>query len=116
MEGSYFPQGWDDEEFEQRVARKSLIEVMSGRRAILIQAYTRRKEPAPILQHLKYLKTKTNKRISPDFSPLPSATRNNWASDIVAHMSNVQSTSTADFTTRFPNRGPTLDVGSSGAP
>jgi hypothetical protein len=40
LEGNYIPQGWNDEEWEQRVVRKSLVEVLGGRRPILFQPYT----------------------------------------------------------------------------
>ncbi|MCR9282583.1 MAG: hypothetical protein NXH99_12885 [Rhodobacteraceae bacterium] len=39
LEGNYIPQGWHDEDWEQRLVRKSLVEVLGGRRPILIQAY-----------------------------------------------------------------------------
>ena len=37
LERNYIPQGWNDEDWEQRIARKALIDVMSGRRPVLIQ-------------------------------------------------------------------------------
>lgn len=39
LEGNYLPQAWGDEEWEQKIARKSLIDVLAGRRPILIQPY-----------------------------------------------------------------------------
>lgn len=39
LEGNYIPQGWDDEATEQQIVRKSLIEVLGGRRPILFQPY-----------------------------------------------------------------------------
>lgn len=39
LEGSYLPQGWSDEDFEQRIIRKSMIDVLGGRRPILFKAY-----------------------------------------------------------------------------
>lgn len=40
LEGNYLPQGWNDDDWEQRVTRKALIEVLSSRRPILFQPYT----------------------------------------------------------------------------
>lgn len=39
LEGNYIPQGWNDDDFEQRMARRALIDVLGGRRPILIQPY-----------------------------------------------------------------------------
>lgn len=39
FEGNYIPQGWHDDDWEQKLARKGLIEVLSGRRPIIIQPY-----------------------------------------------------------------------------
>lgn len=39
FEGNYIPQGWHDDDWEQKLARKGLIEVLSGRRPIVIQPY-----------------------------------------------------------------------------
>lgn len=39
FEGNYIPQGWHDDDWEQRMARKGLIEVLSGKRPIVIQPY-----------------------------------------------------------------------------
>ncbi|WP_347138848.1 DUF6680 family protein [Paracoccus sp. SSK6] len=40
LDGSYIPQGWSDEDTEQRIVRNSLIEVLGGRRPILFQPYS----------------------------------------------------------------------------
>jgi len=37
LEGNYIPQGWVDEDWEQRLVRRSLIDVLTARRAILIR-------------------------------------------------------------------------------
>lgn len=39
LEGNYIPQGWSDEENEQRMVRRALIDVLGARRAVLIQPY-----------------------------------------------------------------------------
>ena len=39
LEGNYLPKGWGDEDWEHRIQRQSLIEVLNGRRPILIQQY-----------------------------------------------------------------------------
>lgn len=39
LEGNYLPQGWNDEEWQQRTARGALLDVLSGRRALLVQQY-----------------------------------------------------------------------------
>jgi hypothetical protein len=39
FEGNYIPQGWHDDDWEQKLARKGLIDVLSGRRPIVIQPY-----------------------------------------------------------------------------
>ncbi len=39
FEGNYIPQGWHDEDWEQKLVRKGLVEVLSGRRPLMIQAY-----------------------------------------------------------------------------
>ncbi|GGA73017.1 hypothetical protein GCM10011385_28610 [Nitratireductor aestuarii] len=39
FEGNYIPQGWHDEDWEQKIARKGLIDVLSGKRPIVIQPY-----------------------------------------------------------------------------
>lgn len=39
LEGNYLPRGWDDDENENRMVKRSLIEVFSGRRPILFQPY-----------------------------------------------------------------------------
>lgn len=39
LEGNYLPQGWNDDDFEQRMVRKALLDVLSNRRPILIQPY-----------------------------------------------------------------------------
>ena len=38
LEGNYVPQGWDDEEWEQILIRRALIEVLYGRSAILVES------------------------------------------------------------------------------
>lgn len=55
LEGNYIPQGWNDDDFEQRMARKALLDVLSGRRPILIQPYAPTQgvgpyPPAPVMQ------------------------------------------------------------------
>ncbi|WP_299966016.1 DUF6680 family protein [uncultured Roseobacter sp.] len=37
LEGNYIPQGWNDDDWEQKLVRKALIDVLSGRRPILFQ-------------------------------------------------------------------------------
>ena len=39
LEGNYIPQGWSDDEWEQKVVRRSLIAVLGGRQPIMIQPY-----------------------------------------------------------------------------
>ncbi|MDF2142823.1 DUF6680 family protein [Paenirhodobacter sp. CAU 1674] len=39
FEGNYIPQGWHDDDWEQKLARKGLIDILSGRRPIVIQPY-----------------------------------------------------------------------------
>lgn len=39
FEGNYVPQGWFDDDWEQKLARKGMIDVLSGRRPILIQPF-----------------------------------------------------------------------------
>ncbi|MFS8183255.1 DUF6680 family protein [Pseudovibrio denitrificans] len=39
LEGNYIPQGWNDDDWEHKLVRKSMIEVLAGRRPILIQSY-----------------------------------------------------------------------------
>jgi hypothetical protein len=40
FEGNYIPQGWHDEDWEQKLVRKGLIDVLSGKRPLAIQPYT----------------------------------------------------------------------------
>lgn len=40
LEGSYLPQGWDDDDWEQKVLRKALIDMLDGHRPILVQSFT----------------------------------------------------------------------------
>ncbi|GAA0288301.1 DUF6680 family protein [Rhodovulum strictum] len=40
FEGNYIPQGWHDEDWEQKAVRKALLEVLSSRRPVLFQPYT----------------------------------------------------------------------------
>ncbi len=40
FEGNYIPQGWHDDDWEQKLARKGLVDVLTGRRALMIQPYT----------------------------------------------------------------------------
>jgi hypothetical protein len=37
LEGNYVPQGWNDDDWEQRLARRGLINILYGRAPILIQ-------------------------------------------------------------------------------
>jgi hypothetical protein len=37
LEGNYIPQGWLDEDWEHRLVRRSLIDVLTGRRAITMR-------------------------------------------------------------------------------
>jgi hypothetical protein len=37
LEGNYIPQGWVDEDWEQRLVRRALLDVLSSRRAIVIR-------------------------------------------------------------------------------
>ena len=37
LKGNYLPQGWLDEDWEQRLVRRHLLSVLSGRSAILIR-------------------------------------------------------------------------------
>lgn len=37
LEGNYIPQGWVDDDWENRLARRALIDVLSSKRAILIR-------------------------------------------------------------------------------
>ncbi len=37
LAGNYIPQGWFDEDWEQRLVRRHLINVLSGRSAVLIR-------------------------------------------------------------------------------
>ncbi|WP_455373784.1 DUF6680 family protein [Limibacillus halophilus] len=39
LEGNYVPQGWEDEQWEQRVARMHLISVLSGKSPIYVNAF-----------------------------------------------------------------------------
>ncbi len=43
LEGNYIPQGWVEDDWEQRLVRRSLLDVLAGRRAIAI----RPEAPAP---------------------------------------------------------------------
>ncbi|WP_414973764.1 DUF6680 family protein [Cereibacter sphaeroides] len=47
LEGNYLPQGWNDDDIEQRVARKAMIEVLGGRRPILFEVYNPRASHGP---------------------------------------------------------------------
>lgn len=38
LEGNYIPQGWHDDDWEQRLVRRGLINVLSGKTPIMIQA------------------------------------------------------------------------------
>ena len=38
LEGNYIPQGWVDDDWEQRLVRRSLIDVLTSKRAIVIRA------------------------------------------------------------------------------
>lgn len=40
FEGNYVPQGWHDDDWEQRLMRRALTDVMMGRRALLVQGYS----------------------------------------------------------------------------
>lgn len=40
LDGNYIPQGWSDEETEQRIIRKSLIQVLGSQRPVLFQPYS----------------------------------------------------------------------------
>lgn len=39
LEGNYIPQGWNDDDWEQKLVRKALIDVLGGRRPLLIQPH-----------------------------------------------------------------------------
>lgn len=39
LEGNYSPQGWNDDDWEQKLVRKALIDVLGGRRPILFQPF-----------------------------------------------------------------------------
>ena len=47
LEGNYIPQGWNDDDWEQKLVRKSLIEVLGGRRPILFQPFTPSQSNSP---------------------------------------------------------------------
>ena len=53
LEGDHLPQGSDDDDLEQRVIRKALIDVLNSRRPIMFQPYTPREGtgPYPPTQH-----------------------------------------------------------------
>jgi hypothetical protein len=40
LEGNYIPQGWVDEDWENRLIRRSLLDVLSSKRAIVIRTDT----------------------------------------------------------------------------
>lgn len=39
LEGNYIPQGWNDDDWEQKLVRTALIDVLGGRRPILFQPF-----------------------------------------------------------------------------
>ncbi|MGV3576621.1 MAG: DUF6680 family protein [Devosia sp.] len=47
FEGNYIPQGWNDDDWEQRLARKGLVDVLHGRRPLLIQPFAVQPAPSP---------------------------------------------------------------------
>lgn len=47
FEGNYIPQGWNDDDFEQRLVRKGLIDVLHGRRPLLMQPFIAQQAPYP---------------------------------------------------------------------
>ncbi|NGP18430.1 DUF6680 family protein [Devosia aurantiaca] len=47
FEGNYIPQGWNDDDFEQRLIRKGLIDVLHGRRPLLMQPFVAQQSPYP---------------------------------------------------------------------
>ena len=47
LEGNYIPQGWNDDDWEQKLARKSMIDVLTGRRPVLIQPYSAEQNNGP---------------------------------------------------------------------
>lgn len=47
FEGNYVPQGWFDDDWEQKLARKGLIDVLSGNRPIVIQPFVPPQAGAP---------------------------------------------------------------------
>ncbi|MDE0147330.1 MAG: hypothetical protein OXM58_03075 [Rhodospirillaceae bacterium] len=47
LEGNYLPQGWDDDAREQKLARQGLIEVLQGRRPLVVQPYTHQTTQSP---------------------------------------------------------------------
>ncbi|MCD9146630.1 DUF6680 family protein [Pseudophaeobacter flagellatus] len=47
LEGNYIPQGWNDEDWEQRAVRKALLEVLSSRRPVKIQSFTPNEQSGP---------------------------------------------------------------------
>jgi hypothetical protein len=58
FEGNYVPQGWLDDDWEQKLTRKILIDVLSGRRPIMIQPHTPIQAggvypPAPVMPQIE---------------------------------------------------------------
>ncbi|MAZ22082.1 MAG: hypothetical protein CMN19_13185 [Roseovarius sp.] len=47
LEGNYIPQGWNDDDWEQKIVRKALIDVLGGRRPLLIQPHTPSQKNGP---------------------------------------------------------------------
>lgn len=47
LEGNYLPQGWNDDDWEQKLVRRGLIEVLHGRRALSVQPYAAQNQNSP---------------------------------------------------------------------
>ena len=47
LEGNYVPQGWNDDDWEQRLVRRGLIEVLHGRRPLTVQPFAAQNQNSP---------------------------------------------------------------------
>lgn len=47
LEGNYLPQGWSDADWEQKLVRLALLELLQGRRALVIRNYDNLLESSP---------------------------------------------------------------------
>ncbi len=60
LEGNYIPQGWNDDDWEQRMVRRGLIEVLQGRRPLNIQPFAEQNQNSPYPPPPQVLKAEPN--------------------------------------------------------